>query len=223
MEVKRECIVNPISLFYLTIITSILVLLGKDYTYFISLLYSLFLVITYSNKKFIKNVTVFCVLILLLKLFSSIKIGMAGGTFVALIALYLRLYPVFMIGSILIESSPMKLMSALRWLKIPNSIIVAWVVSFRFLDEIGIRLKEIRAAMKVRGLKLSLMHPIYSFELYLIPLVYKCLNISETLVSSIISRGIEYEGEKTSFIPLRFNFSDYVYITIPLILLGVSL
>ena len=67
--------------------------------------------------------------------------------------------------------------------------------------------------MKVRGLRLSLLHPVHSFELYLIPLIYKCLHVSETLTSSIISRGIEYEGEKTSYNLIHFGILDYTFIS----------
>ena len=101
-------------------------------------------------------------------------------------------------------------MSALRAVKVPQSLSIGLVTALRFLDEMTARLNEIKNGMKVRGLRLSLLHPIRSFELYLIPLIYKCLHVSETLTSSIIAKGIEYEGKKTSYKPVRFGWYDTV-------------
>lgn len=135
---------------------------------------------------------------------------MTTGALIGLIALFLRLYPIFNIGKILILTSPLKIMSALRAVKAPQSLSIGLVTALRFLDEMTARLNEIKNGMKVRGLRLSLLHPIRSFELYLIPLIYKCLHVSETLTSSIIAKGIEYEGKKTSYRPVHFGWYDTV-------------
>ena len=138
---------------------------------------------------------------------------MTTGAIIGLIALVLKLYPIFNVGRVLILTSPLKIMAALRKIHFPNTISIALVTSLRYLGELELRIKEIRQGMKVRGLKLSLLHPVHSFELYLIPLIYKCLHVSETLTSSIISRGIEYEGEKTSYNPIYFGILDYTFIS----------
>jgi len=105
----------------------------------------------------------------------------------------------------------------------PNTVSVAMIAALRFMDEIGLRLHEIRNGMKIRGFHASLLHPVRTFELYFVPLVYKCLHVSETLVSSIIAKGIEYEGEKTSYYDMRFKFADGISLFAGVALLGVAL
>jgi len=189
---------NPITLFILILLTSFLVFLVDQTMYYVLLGMSFLFLILFSYSEGIKRAVVYIGLFLLIKLLAYIDLGMTTGALIGLIALFLRLYPIFNIGRILILTSPLKIMSALRAVKAPQSLSIGLVTALRFLDEMTARLKEIRNGMKVRGLRLSLLHPLRSFELYLIPLIYKCLHVSETLTSSIIAKGIEYEGKKTS-------------------------
>ena len=105
-------------------------------------------------------------------------------------------------------------MSSLRKIGIPNNFNLSVATGLRFMGEMNIRLKEIRNGMKVRGLKISLLHPVCSFELYLIPLMYKCLHVSETLTSSIISKGAEYKIKKTSYNPTKYNIFDLICLVV---------
>ncbi len=54
------------------------------------------------------------------------------------------------------------------------------------------------------------------------PLVYKCLHVSETLVSSVISKGIEADCEKTSYRSLSFGLLDGAALGVGVVLLGVA-
>ena len=199
---------NPITLFILILLTSFLVFLVDQTMYYVLLSMSFLFLVLFSYSEGIKRAIVYIGLFLLIKLLAYIDLGMTTGALIGLIALFLRLYPIFNIGRILILTSPLKIMSALRAVKAPQSLSIGLVTALRFLDEMTARLKEIRNGMKVRGLRLSLLHPLRSFELYLIPLIYKCLHVSETLTSSIIAKGIEYEGKKTSYRPVRFGWYD---------------
>ena len=199
---------NPITLFILILLTSFLVFLVDQTMYYVLLGMSFLFLVLFSYSEGIKRAIVYIGLFLLIKLLAYIDLGMTTGALIGLIALFLRLYPIFNIGRILILTSPLKIMSALRAVKAPQSLSIGLVTALRFLDEMTARLKEIRNGMKVRGLRLSLLHPLRSFELYLIPLIYKCLHVSETLTSSIIAKGIEYEGKKTSYKPVCFGWYD---------------
>ena len=199
---------NPITLFILILLTSFLVFLVNQTMYYILLGVSFLFLFLFSYSEGIKRALVYSGLFLLIQLLAYIDLGMTTGALIGLIALVLRLYPIFNIGRILILTSPLKIMSALRTVKVPQSLSIGLVTALRFLDEMTARLKEIRNGMKVRGLRLNLLHPLRSFELYLIPLIYKCLHVSETLTSSIIAKGIEYEGPKTSYRPVRFGWYD---------------
>ncbi|EGC77346.1 energy-coupling factor transporter transmembrane component T [Treponema denticola] len=201
---------NPITLFILILLTSFLVFLVNQTMYYVLLGMSFLFLFLFSYTEGVKRALAYIGLFLLIKLLAYIDLGMTTGALIGLIALFLRLYPIFNIGRILILTSPLKIMSALRAVKVPQSISIGLVTALRFLDEMTARLNEIKNGMKVRGLRLSLLHPIRSFELYLIPLIYKCLHVSETLTSSIIAKGIEYEGKKTSYRPVHFGWYDTV-------------
>ena len=106
---------------------------------------------------------------------------------------------------------------------IDGGIGIGITVFFRFIPEISIRMKEINNGMKIRGFKASIFKPIRTFELYFVPLMYKCIDISDTLTCSIISKGIEYDGKKTSFHEVKITFIDISMIVGGMILLGASL
>ena len=201
---------NPITLFILILLTSFLVFLVNQTMYYVLLGMSFLFLFLFSYTEGVKRALAYIGLFLLIKLLAYIDLGMTTGALIGLIALFLRLYPIFNIGRILILTSPLKIMSALRAVKAPQSLSIGLVTALRFLDEMTARLNEIKNGMKVRGLRLSLLHPLRSFELYLIPLIYKCLHVSETLTSSIIAKGIEYEGKKTNYKPVRFGWYDTV-------------
>ena len=113
-------------------------------------------------------------------------------------------------------------MSSLKFLHIPNVFALSIVIGMKFISEMGLRLKEIKNGMKVRGLRLSPLHPVRSFELYFIPLIYKCLQVSETLTSSIISKGAEYRGKRTNYHKITFKFFDIVFLLLAIFLLWRS-
>ena len=52
--------------------------------------------------------------------------------------------------------------------------------------------------------------------------MYKCLHVSETLVSSVISKGIEADCEKTSYRSLSFGLLDGAALGAGVALLGVA-
>jgi len=95
-------------------------------------------------------------------------------------------------------------------------------VFFRFIPEISIRMKEINNGMKIRGFRASIFKPLKTFELYFVPLMYKCIDISDTLTCSIISKGIEYDGKKTSFHEVKITLIDIAMLMGGIALVGVS-
>lgn len=214
---------NPITLFIFILIASFLTFIGNNIIYYILLVMSFLVLMNFSILEFIKRIVFFITMIILMKLLSLIDLGITTGALMGLILLVLKLYPVFNIGRVLILTSPLKIMSALRYIKAPNIVSIALVTALRYLGELKLRIKELKNGMKIRGLKVSILHPVRSLELYLVPLIYKCLHVSETLTSSIISRGIEYQGTKTSYNPICFNILDFSTIIITFLLLGVTL
>ena len=213
-KIKETCIANSIVLFILIVSFSITLFITDKFGYYIMLAVSFVLLLTHSKKVFLNMSTKYLFLILLLHLLEKLPYGLGVASFIGLLLIGIKLFPVFTLGRILISLSPLTIMSSLRKIGIPNNFNLSVATGLRFMGEMNIRLKEIRNGMKVRGLKISLLHPVRSFELYLIPLMYKCLHVSETLTSSIISKGAEYNTEKTSYTPTKYNIFDLICLCI---------
>ena len=212
--IKETCIANSIVLFILIVSFSITLFITDKSGYYIMLAVSFVLLLTHSKKVFLNMSTKYLFLILLLHLLEKLPYGLGVASFIGLLLIGIKLFPVFTLGRILISLSPLTIMSSLRKIGIPNNFNLSVATGLRFMGEMNIRLKEIRNGMKVRGLKISLLHPVCSFELYLIPLMYKCLHVSETLTSSIISKGAEYNTEKTSYTSTKYNIFDLICLCI---------
>ena len=206
--IKETCIVNSIVLFILIVSFSITLFITDKLGYYIMLAVSFVLLLTHSKKVFLNMSTKYLFLILLLHLLEKLPYGLGVASFMGLLLIGIKLFPIFTLGRILIALSPLTIMSSLRKIGISNNFNLSVATGLRFMSEMEIRIKEIRNGMKVRGLKISLLHPVRSFELYLIPLMYKCLHVSETLTSSIISKGAEYKIKKTSYNPTKYNIFD---------------
>ena len=216
--IKETCIVNSIVLFILIVSFSITLFITDKFGYYIMLAVSFVLLLTHSKKVFLNMSTKYLFLILLLYLLNKLPYGLGVASFMGLLLIGIKLFPIFTLGRILIALSPLTIMSSLRKIGISNNFNLSVATGLRFMGEMNIRLKEIRNGMKVRGLAISLLHPIRSFELYLIPLMYKCLHVSETLTSSIISKGAEYEIEKTSYNSTKYSVFDLFCICISIYL-----
>ena len=216
--IKETCIVNSIVLFILIVSFSITLFITDKLGYYIMLAVSFVLLLTHSKKVFLNMYTKYLFLILLLYLLKKLPYGLGVASFMGLLLIGIKLFPIFTLGRILIALSPLTIMSSLRKIGISNNFNLSVATGLRFMGEMNIRLKEIRNGMKVRGLAISLLHPIRSFELYLIPLMYKCLHVSETLTSSIISKGAEYEIEKTSYNSTKYSVFDLFCICISIYL-----
>ena len=223
LKKKEEGQLHPFTLFALTILVSFQVFFGNQTVYWAVLVLTLLIALNASTSLFLRQIIVFSVSYGMMYFLAFADLGYVTGIFIGLFALIARFIPIFNIGIVLILTSPSKILACFRKLHMPNTVSVAMIAALRFMDEIGLRLHEIRNGMKIRGFHASLLHPVRTFELYFVPLVYKCLHVSETLVSSIIAKGIEYEGEKTSYYDMRFKFADGISLFAGVALLGVAL
>ena len=223
LKKKEEGQLHPFTLFALTILVSFQVFFGNQTVYWAVLVLTLLIALNASTGLFLRQIIVFSVSYGMMYFLAFADLGYVTGIFIGLFALIARFIPIFNIGIVLILTSPSKILACFRKLHMPNTVSVAMIAALRFMDEIGLRLHEIRNGMKIRGFHASLLHPVRTFELYFVPLVYKCLHVSETLVSSIIAKGIEYEGEKTSYYDMRFKFADGISLFAGVALLGVAL
>ena len=208
LDSGREGHLHPLTLFALTLLALIQAFLANQ------LVYALVLALSF--------LALFAVACGVVQLILHVDIGYVTSIFLGVAVLVVRVFPVVNIGCALMMTSSSKLLASMRKLHVPNRAAVGAVIGLRFLDEMGDRVKEIKRGMRVRGLRPSPLRPVRAFELYFVPLVYKCLHVSETLVSSVISKGIEADCEKTSYRSLSFGLLDGAALGAGVVLLGVA-
>lgn len=215
--------INPLTIVGLILLFSVVLTIGEQTQYLFSLIFVLVLLSLFSIKKAFR--TIFSLLIVwgLIYLLKPHLGNVLIGSIYTMLLIVLKFAPLFILGRVLSSYSSSHLIAAFRKIGIDGGIGIGITVFFRFIPEISIRMKEINNGMKIRGFKASIFKPIRTFELYFVPLMYKCIDISDTLTCSIISKGIEYDGEKTSFHEVKITFIDISMIVGGMILLGTSL
>lgn len=206
----------------LTLLALIQAFLANQLVYALVLALSFLVLLDVSPASFLRQLALFAVACGVVQLILHVDIGYVTSIFLGVAVLVVRVFPVVNIGCALMMTSSSKLLASMRKLHVPNRAAVGAVIGLRFLDEMGGRVKEIKRGMRVRGLRPSPLRPVHAFELYFVPLVYKCLHVSETLVSSVISKGIEADCEKTSYRSLSFGLLDGAALGVGVVLLGVA-
>lgn len=222
-KVCKNVRINPKTVFGLILIFSILVLVADKNTYYACLLISLFCLSSVSLKSSIKFFVSLVLFFIVSKGLENVSGGIFVGSIYAMLKIALRLLPIFILAKMISFYSTSYLISVLREVGIKGDINIAIALFFRFLPEIKIRLGEIREGLKIRAFKTSIFHPIKTFELYFVPLLYKCLHISDTLTCSIMTKGIEYDGEKSNFHETSLTKLDYLLWFVGVLLLGVTI
>ena len=215
--------INPLTIVGLILFFSVVLTVGEQLHYLISLVFVLVLLLLFSPKKAFRMI---CSLIIVWGIINLLKPYLGNvliGSIYTMLLIVLKFSPLFILGRVLSSYSSSHLMAAFRKIGIDGGIGIGITVFFRFIPEISIRMKEINNGMKIRGFRASIFKPLKTFELYFVPLMYKCIDISDTLTCSIISKGMEYDGKKTSFHEVKITFVDIAMMVGGMILLGASL
>jgi len=92
-----------------------------------------------------------------------------------------------------------------------------------FLDDFLKIFRKINEGLKTRNMGLSIIRPIHSLEIYLVPMIYKAFETGEILSCALITKGIEYDCKKTSYEDLSFTWKDYGIILVGLVFLGITI
>ena len=173
--------INPLTIVGLILFFSVVLTVGEQFQYFITLIFALGLLSLFSIKKAFRTI---CSLLIIWGLIYLLKPHLGNvliGSIYTMLLIVLKFSPLFILGRVLSSYSSSHLMAAFRKVGIDGGIGIGITVFFRFIPEISIRMKEINNGMKIRGFKASIFKPIRAFELYFVPLMYKCIDISDTL------------------------------------------
>ena len=116
-------------------------------------------------------------------------------------------------GKYLIDSTPVGLlMSALEKLKMPASIVITLSVMFRFFPTLGEEYRNIKNAMKMRGIGLNalnvVLHPLVTLEYVMVPLLSSASRIGDELAAAGHTKGVDAPGKKVRYKTACFTLAD---------------
>lgn len=217
-------IINPISLGILLIIYTINIFIG-DYEIYLSILILGFVILFIVSKdKLVKSFIGFIFILAMVYLLNQLdELSRWLGSFYTMFVIILRIFPIWQLALAISSYSSTHLMNGIRKMGLPNKLAIAIAVFFRFLPDYKLYMKDIREALKIRNIYFIWYRPIRSFELYLVPFIYKAFQTGEVLSASLICKGIEYDCKKTSYDNLDFKLIDYIVIALSLIIMVVAI
>lgn len=125
----------------------------------------------------------------------------------------LKLIPIVMMGYWILKTTYMDdLMVSLQRLHLPQAITIPLVVMFRYIPTLKIEYGMIRDTMSIRGICdtawKKVTHPLAAIEYILIPLLMRCLKVTDELAASGTTRGLELEEKRFALNPVRFSWTE---------------
>lgn len=220
---ERTIKINPVTTMWLILMFSVVLTIGTKASYLTVLIISLICLTSVSLKKAIQSFISVCILLSILYIIRPLTGHLFWGSIYIMILIMLKYIPIIFLGKVMSSYSSSYLMAGLRKIRIKGYVNIGITIFFRFMPEIFIRAKETHQGLKIRGFKASITRPIKSFELYFVPILYKCIDVSDTLTCSIISKGIEYECDKTTYHSVDYSIIDKVILLVGFIIFGVSI
>lgn len=126
----------------------------------------------------------------------------------------LKLIPIAMMGMWILRTTYMDdLMVSLQRMRLPQAVTIPLVVMFRYLPTLRIEYRMIRSTMAIRGISDTfwkrILHPVSTTEYILIPLLMRCLKVTDELAASGTTRGLELEERRYALNPVYFSWREY--------------
>lgn len=106
----------------------------------------------------------------------------------------------------------------LRQLNIPKATTLGMLITLNFIPLFRKEMKQIYDAMKTRGV-VSIFHPSVIYRAFLIPLIIRIVNISETLSLSVETRGFTLDKSSSNvYQPITLRMRDYIFSSLYIII-----
>lgn len=137
----------------------------------------------------------------------------------------LKLIPIVMVGRWVLKTTEMDdLTVAFQKMRVPQSVIISLVVMVRYIPTLVTEYRMIRNTMAIRGICdtwwKKIIHPLTTMEFVLIPLLMRCLKVTDELAASGSTRGLEREGARHAINPVQLGMKEYVTMVGTVLFLG---
>jgi energy-coupling factor transport system permease protein len=135
----------------------------------------------------------------------------------AMLMMLRKMYAVAMIATNLVITIRVgELAHALQRMHVPRLVIVALSVVLRFFPTLAAEASEVVAAMKLRGIRLSLgnvvRHPLRMIEYFAVPLILRISVVTDEISRAATVRGIDSKHARTSLYALRMGVGDWFFL-----------
>lgn len=116
--------------------------------------------------------------------------------------------------------------AAMKKMKVPPFIVVPFSVVCRFFPVLIQDFKEIRRAMKFRGIGINSMdlvkHPLLTLEYIIVPILVSVENTSVELSAASLVRGLGSSNSHTSIYEIKFKLQDYLLILLLILFFAIE-
>lgn len=201
---KREVKFDLRTKLMLILVVNLFLLLSHSLIFELVLVFGCLLLITIDGQA--KSAFHFLIVFLIMLGIDQLLTPYINGfffTLVSFITVALRKFlPCFILGKWILTKTEVSEFVAVMWkLRLPQTAIIPLSVVFRYFPTIKEEWASIRAAMKMRGIHVSLEH-------IMVPLLMSAVNVSEELSAAALCRGLDSPEPHTSLVQVRFRFSD---------------
>ena len=145
-------------------------------------------------------------------IFACIAYFSAGKDSMSALAMANRFGAVFLAVVPGISIEAVRMTRNLSQLRTPRAITLGMLIAMSFVPVLKGEIKRVREAMKTRGAG-SILNPKIFYRAFLIPLVTRLVDISDTLALSVETRGFTLEKAKyTDYKKESICISDFIYL-----------
>ena len=138
-----------------------------------------------------------------------------------------RIIPFLMLAIAIKERKNIsEITTALGRCRLPKGIIISMTVMLRYFPSMKNDFLMIIEAMKLKGIDTSwrgiLFHPLRMLEFVIVPMLFRSLRTSEELSCAALVKGIENQGQRSSYFDVRIKGIDVVFSSSAFIMLLIS-
>ena len=222
MNFGNRLFLKPITIGVLMIIYTSILFFSEMLVYWVMTIFSFILLFFVNRKKAFSFITVYILVFALIRIMNFLTLSGWIGSVYTMALIVVKLFPLWILVGIIMEFNTSEIIASLRKLKLPNNLCVGVSIFIRFIPEYRNYLKEIKEGLKVRNISFNIVKPLQSFEMYLVPLIYKAFDTANILTCSLITKGIEFDCEKTSYVDLSLTWRDYAVIIAGMGFIGIT-
>ena len=213
----RTIKVNPLLVLFFNIFIPTLFMFMAAYPLNYVLMVFAALVLILSGK--IKRTLVFIVIYGLF--FGSsiffIDVFQVEGAVISL-SIMMQFLPCLMMATILFKDyTTAELLSALEKLPLPRNLVVAVIITLRYVPTFKLEFGYIKESMRLRGIAFTWRKPVESFRYFIVPQLFRCIALAEEVTSAGLVKGIDANIKRTSYYEQKFRTSD-AFLTVLLII-----